>query len=372
MLFLQQDGQINEIRCYEEDSRIGNIYVARASNIVSNIKAAFVDIKKGESCYLPLEDWHGHPFKVGDLLVVQVTKDKIKSKQATVTTQISLSGKSVVVHAGTDVVGISTKITDKEVRNTLKQQFLEVLHDFKPVYNTTYGGILRTHAKEMDADSLKQEAHDLLTKLDDLLTRSQYATAYSCLYQPSEAYAKDMMDLKTKYPELTFISDVPSVVDAMAGKLEVEYYQDKSFTLASMYRLQRCLEKTVSKRVYLKSGAYLVIEPTEAMTVIDVNSGKAIKGSNSEEILYKINLEAAKECARQFRLRNLSGIIIIDFINMKEEHNRKRLMQELQDFVSMDSVLTTVVDMTKLGLVEVTRKKIRKALHEHKNITENV
>ena len=144
----------------------------------------------------------------------------------------------------------------------------------------------------------------------------------------------------------------------------VSLYEDIDVPVSARYNLTRIVEKATAKRVYLRSGAYLVIEPTEALTVIDVNSGKAIKGKDAAEIQYKLNREAALEVARQLRLRNLSGIIIVDFISMKSEEMNKRLMDELNGFVVTDRVATKVVDMTRLGLVEITRKKVRKPLHE--------
>ena len=156
------------------------------------------------------------------------------------------------------------------------------------------------------------------------------------------------------------MTDIPEVTEAIS---EIPLYTDE-YTLTLRYSLASLLEKTLSKRAYLKSGAYLVIEPTEAMTVIDVNSGKSIKGKNAEEQFLKINIEAAKEIARQLRLRNISGIVMIDFINMKEESHNHELMKNLAEYVRTDPVRTTVVDMTKLGLVELTRQKGKRALHE--------
>ena len=141
-------------------------------------------------------------------------------------------------------------------------------------------------------------------------------------------------------------------------------YTDENLPLMKLYRLESVLKSATDRRVWMKSGGYLVIEPTEALTVIDVNSGKSIKGKNAEEQFLKINIEAAKEIARQLRLRNISGIVMIDFINMKEESHNHELMKNLAEYVRTDPVRTTVVDMTKLGLVELTRQKGKRALHE--------
>ena len=147
----------------------------------------------------------------------------------------------------------------------------------------------------------------------------------------------------------------------------VTFYQDEMVSLFHLYRLQRILDESLHKQVWLKSGGYLVIEPTEALTVIDVNTGKYSGKKNLRETLLKINLEAAKEVARQLRLRNLTGIIIVDFIDMKEEEDQKQLMQALRSYAASDTVKTTVVDMTALNLVEITRKKGKRPLYEQLN-----
>lgn len=365
--FLMENAHAEEIRCYEADSLLGNIYVGRVSNILNNINAAFVDIAKGESCYLSLEDYHGdRQLKTGDLITVQVIKDKIKTKQAAVTANISISGEYVVVHAE-GITGVSAKIADREMRHSLKALLsacVSRFQDQKKCQDRLYGGIVRTKAEAGDITDIENETINLLCKLDDVLYRAAYATAYSCLRKSRPAYIQDIQDLQQKGVQI--VTDIPelaaecSIYDIDEPKL----YADEMIGLAAYYGLERILDKALSKRVYLKSGAYLVIEPTEAMTVIDVNSGKAIKGKNSEEMRYKLNIEAAQEISRQLQLRNISGMILVDFISMKEEDSNKRLLAELKNFTHGDTVPVQVVDITALGLVEMTRKKIRKPLYE--------
>lgn len=370
---LFEDGKAMEIRCYEADSILGNVYRARVSNLSPNINAAFVDIKKGESCYLSMDDYHGEKLKVGDLVTVQVVRDKIKTKRYAVTTDISLQGDYAVTTLFAPV-GVSSKITDsarKKELKTLMQNLLIAEQDaqfylaegnvaeIERIKKLTLGGIIRTQAEHAEDAAITREIEGQARLLYSIMKKSEYATQYTCLYHTEVEYIKDIRRLHA-LQDVEIVTDIPEVTEAIS---EIPLYTDE-YTLTLRYSLASLLEKTLSKRAYLKSGAYLVIEPTEAMTVIDVNSGKSIKGKNAEEQFLKINIEAAKEIARQLRLRNISGIVMIDFINMKEESHNHGLMKNLAEYVRTDPVRTTVVDMTKLGLVELTRQKGKRALHE--------
>lgn len=370
---LFEDGKAMEIRCYEADSILGNVYRARVSNLSPNINAAFVDIKKGESCYLSMDDYHGEKLKVGNLVTVQVVRDKIKTKRYAVTTDISLQGDYAVTTLFAPV-GVSSKITDsarKKELKTLMQNLLIAEQDaqfylaegnvaeIERIKKLTLGGIIRTQAEHAEDAAITREIEGQARLLYSIMKKSEYATQYTCLYHTEVEYIKDIRRMHA-LQDVEIVTDIPEVTEAIS---EIPLYTDE-YTLTLRYSLASLLEKTLSKRAYLKSGAYLVIEPTEAMTVIDVNSGKSIKGKNAEEQFLKINIEAAKEIARQLRLRNISGIVMIDFINMKEESHNHELMKNLAEYVRTDPVRTTVVDMTKLGLVELTRQKGKRALHE--------
>ena len=370
---LFEDGKAMEIRCYEADSILGNVYRARVSNLSPNINAAFVDIKKGESCYLSMDDYHGEKLKVGDLVTVQVVRDKIKTKRYAVTTDISLQGDYAVTTLFAPI-GVSSKITDsarKKELKTLMQNLLIAEQDaqfylaegnvaeIERIKKLTLGGIIRTQAEHAEDAAITREIEGQARLLYSIMKKSEYAAQYTCLYHTEVEYIKDIRRMHA-LQDVEIVTDIPEVTEAIS---EIPLYTDE-YTLTLRYSLASLLEKTLSKRAYLKSGAYLVIEPTEAMTVIDVNSGKSIKGKNAEEQFLKINIEAAKEIARQLRLRNISGIVMIDFINMKEESHNHELMKNLAEYVRTDPVRTTVVDMTKLGLVELTRQKGKRALHE--------
>ena len=378
---LTHEGKPYDIRCYEESSLIGNIYVAKVSNILNNINAAFVDIKKDLSCYLPLEDYHGKPLRAGDELIVQVTKDSIKTKQPTVTTNISMTGEYVVVHCD-KTVGVSAKIKGEAVRNTLKDIAGRALEEFKEnrlCADIEYGVILRTKCRDLFSENgVKSCCSDLNTNilyndimstakaLDELLRKAEYLKLYSVVKAGEAAYINDLAGMSDDISIITDDKDVYEELCVCYGTDcgRISFYEEDSISLNSIYNIPVTIEKSLKKMAYLKSGGYLVIEPTEAMTVIDVNSGKSIKGKNSEEDLFKINVEAAYEIARQIRLRNLSGIIIIDFISMKSTENQILLVDELKKATAPDYVGVIVVDITRLGLVELTRKKLRKPLYE--------
>lgn len=384
--FLMEDGKAKEIRCYDEESILGNIYVGRVSNIVKNINSAFIDIKKGLSCYYPLEEYIGDKLKIGDLLTVQINKEPIKTKQPSVTTKLSLTGEYVVVHQD-NTIGVSTKIKDNSKRDELKAVFDKAIRDFQgqqKCKDISYGGIIRTKAETVSTEIVYNETIKILCNLDEVVYKSKYATAYSCMFEKMPSYLQDIESMtgnnvskseiqKDDYAESSDSFEIITDLEYVITKCQ-EYnvpaprlYDDAMISMRALYNLDTVIEKALNKRVYLKSGAYLIIEHTEAMTVIDVNSGKAIKGNNKEDKLFAINVEAANEIARQLRLRNISGMIIVDFISMSNSYNEEQLLKVLRAAVYDDSVLTTVVDITKLGLVEMTRKRIRRPLFEVMN-----
>lgn len=375
----------------ESGSDIGSIYIGKVKNIASNIGACFVELAPGKTCFLPLteaedkhstlllnRDWDGG-IRPGDELLVQVTREAIKTKLPSVTTKVSFSGKYVVLSAGQRHLGISGKIKEGRKRELLELLQSNGLVDEKKICNTneimgiSYGFVVRTNAATLSDDQyLVQEWRALEEKWKTLLSHAKSRTCYSCLYQEMPTYIKNLRDIyDTSYDEI--LTDQLDIYEKLQEYFQqnslpehacLRFYNDEQISLSSLYGIPSKLEIALGNRVWLKSGGYLVIEPTEALTVIDVNSGKyESRRETSESSAYKINLEAAREIACQLRLRNLSGIILVDFINMKKNDN-SALMRYLKELCSQDSVPTEVVDMTPLGLVEITRKKINKTLKE--------
>ncbi len=364
--FLINEGNAEVIRAYEQESMLGNIYVGRVSNIVQNINSAFVDIQKGLSCYMSLEDYSGKKLKIGDNLTVQLNKEAVKTKAPSVTTRISLDGDYVVVMVD-GKIGVSSKIKSEARREELKSIINSTIDEFKTLQKSSdvnYGIIVRTKAEDASTDIIKQETINLLCKLDDIIYKANFQTIYSCLYEKCPMLIKDIISYQND--EVEIISDLDEVIEICCkyNIKDINQYNDKTVSLDALFGLKTIINKTLNKRVYLKSGAYIVIDHTEAMTVIDVNSGKAIKGSSKEEKVYAINLEAAEEIIKQLILRDISGIVIIDFISMNKDISQNQLLKELKNLAEMDKNQTTVVDITRLGLVEITRKRVRKPLHE--------
>ena len=354
---------------------IGNIYIAKAKNVVKNLNAAFVEIADGELCYLSLEecqnpyltnrDYDGRILQQ-DEIVVQLSKEPVKTKEAVVTTNLSFSGKYAVVTVGDSRIGYSNKLT-KRVKEEVKTYLSKHLPDFP------YGVVIRTNVSELtDYDILIQEILTLKQRCDRIFTIAKTRTCFSVLEQVLPNYLLQMRDMYVDmYDQI--VTDDKEIYDQAKNYLlqyqpedigKLVFYEDTILPLTKLYALESKLNEALSKHVWLKSGGYLVIEPTEALTVIDVNSGKCTMKKNKEDTFFLLNKEAADEIALQLKLRNISGIVIIDFINMKEEEHKRQIVSYLTSVLKKDSIRTSVVGMTPLGLVEVTRKKVNKTLAE--------
>ncbi len=310
-------------------------------------------------------DGRDRKLKEGDEIIVQVAKDAVKTKDPVLSGNLNFSGKYAVLTAGKRVIGFSSKIDDREWKERMHPQ-IEQLLDGKST-----GVIIRTNAYGQETKLLR-ELSALLEQFDRVMNLAQYRTCYSLLYEAEPDYLKalrncpngsleevvtDQPDLFARLQEYFRISDLSETTG-------LRFYEDKLLSLAKLYSLEYALEQSCQKKVWLKSGGYLIIECTEAMVVIDVNTGKYSGKKNLADTIRLINLEAAKEVAHQLRLRNLSGIIMVDFIDMDTEEDKALLMDTLKAAVRPDPVKTTVVDMTPLNLVEMTRKKEKKPLWE--------
>ncbi len=358
-------------------SILGNIYIGRVQNIVKNINAAFVEIEPGRICYYSLSENRRHWFgktpenrilHIGDEIMVQVEKDGIKTKSPMLTSNISLSGKYCVLTALSSQISFSSKIRSTQWKEHLKERL-------ETVRIGPWGIIIRTNAKDAEEETILNEILTLSKAFETLLNDREYRTCYSILYQSAPGYLKEVKNAYSASLK-AIVTDRPRLYEELSSYLsayqpedldKLSLYQDPMLSLSSLYSLETVFSQAVQPRVWLKSGGYLVIEPTEAMTVIDVNTGKFSGKKTMRETLLKINLEAADAAARELRLRNLSGIIIIDFIDMEADEDRELLMEHLRAAVRKDPIKTTVVDMTKLNLVEITRKKLQPSLYQQLN-----
>ena len=357
----------------EQKGILGNIYVGRVKNIVKNLNAAFIEIAPGMPCYYPLEDMRAPLFvkKInspklvqGDELVVQIAQESSKSKPPRVTTNLNLSGKYLVLTSENTKIGISKKI-NSEMRNKLKKDL-----SFKS--NGEFGLIVRTNAALAAKEEILAEYEQLSQEYFRLRETAPHRTLYSCLREQMPEYLHTLQNVNQSHLH-SVVTDDGELFETMKDYLakyqpedlkKLKFYEDDFLTLPNLYRLEIQMQEALQEKVWLKSGGYLMIQPTEALTVIDVNSGKSVSKKQVQEHYLKINLEAAEEILRQLRLRNLSGIIIVDFIDMKSEDAQESLMLLLREGACRDSVPVQIVDMTKLNLVEITRKKVRKSLAE--------
>lgn len=384
--YLQNDVLVDVYVTDDTPSCIGNIYVGKVKNIAPNIGACFVEIMPGELCFLPLKDAscqgplnrnNDGRILEGDELTVQIVRDAIKTKQAAVTTAISISDDYFVLTLGEPTLGISNKISTKK-KNLFKELLLEhqyidrFSHVTKLVNNCSVGLILRTACVDLlDAEEgyniLLQRLSEAFCTLECLLQKAAHSACYSLLNRAKTQTIKAYEHFKTENID-EIITDNQSVHDelnAHMGNTEIlRRYTDETYPLTKLYCLESKLKECLSPYVWLKSGANLVIEQTECLCTIDINSGKYSKKTTGSDMAYEINMEAIPEIARQMRIRNLSGIIIIDFINMKSNEQKEMILNTLRKYTSYDNVKTSVVDMTPLGLVEVTRKKINPSLKE--------
>lgn len=385
---LLTDGRLTELSVWPAESEqaaapLNSIYVGKVMNVAKNINAAFVELTKGQRAFLPLSHAENAcilnrkadgRILAGDELLVQVEREAVKTKEPVLTMEISIAGRYAVVFPGKDSgrLQFSGKLSDEE-RLSIARACSEAGITEEILASCSL--IVRTNAAELSDcryAPLISEAKALLAQASALWQTAGTRTCYSCLYRPESGFLTAVRDTpQEQYEEI--LTDDRQLYGQLHVWLERSYpevlgrlrlYEDISLSLPSLYGLSKKLREALEKRVWLKSGGYLVIEPTEALTVIDVNSGKYTGKKGMRDTFRLINREAALEIARQLRLRNLSGIILVDFISMDNKEDERELLHLLSAELKKDPVRAAVVDMTALGLVELTRKKVRRSLYE--------
>ena len=380
---LVEDFDIKEFKISENIEgevyfNIGDIIVGRVENIVNNINACFVEIFPGIQAYLPLSGdidivyANGKPGgtpAINDLILVQIAKLPTKTKSYSLTTDFTFIGKYAVLKPGMDRVHLSAKFKEEDNFTEIKSRFMPLGERF--VTETGSGAIIRKSAKNLSDKELENELYDLYVKFVSIINHGRHGVKYERIFKEIPEYLslirdncadieKIMTDDRETYEE--YKEYLGTFSENELDKLFL--YKDDMMSLSALYSVNTILEKALAKKVWLKSGAYIVIEYTEALTIIDVNSGKAIAGkSTNVETFMKINIEAAREIADQLRLRNISGIIIIDFIEIPKS-KEKELINAMEKFLKEDSTKSNVADITKLGLMELTRRRTGKPVHE--------
>lgn len=347
--------ELYRIQNFSDNSLIGNIYCGYVKDVVKNIDAAFVEFGDNLKGFLSLKNIEKKP-KSGGKILVQVAGDKIKTKDYALTLKLNLSSDNLVMVVGGSGISISRKITDNDTRNRLKSSL-------SSLDTGEYGFILRTSGADCSMEDILAQADLLKKQYEDILRRFNFSTSKALLFENNKI-VNACNEFINKYSG-EIKTDNENVYKFLTNsRISATYSTDTSISLCNKYALGKHLKNALSKKVWLKSGAYLVIEVTEALTVIDVNTGKAEFRSNKEKTFEKINLEAALEISKQLRIRNISGIIIVDFINMSKKESFQNLEDILKSYVDCDYVKCNIWGMTHLGLMEISRQKKEKPLKE--------
>ncbi len=366
------DHKLLEVNVVSKDPpMLGRIYAVKVRNVSPNLDACFVSAGNDLVFYLPYEELSDAIFikkcsdrkKIceGDELLVQVTTEAIKTKNARCTCRLSVAGTFCVVTSNPLSVTASKKLSSQD-----KERLLNVAQS---VTNGKTGIIIRTGAGEADEDVLKKEISLLQQKLCDIMAYGSKNTPYSCLYADRPAYVSLLPDVcgrvdsvvtddRTVYDE--FVDYASETDPSILNKLS--FYED-DYPLEKLYSMGHQIDRALKDTVFLPSGGNIVITVTEALTVIDVNTGTNVRNTAKENIILNTNVEAAREIAFQLRLRNISGIVITDFIDM-DKSGEDRVISVIKECFREDKCRVNVVGFTKLGLLELTRQKIRRSLYE--------
>ena len=370
-MVMTEDGRLTEMEVERpaHSHLVGNIYKGRVQNVLPGMQAAFVDIGQKKNAFLYLGDGvssdgrrsgGAEKFSVGQSVMVQVVKDAVGTKGPRVTTRISLPGRNIVLMPTADYIGMSRRIAEEEERERLHGVAQEICP-------AGMGLIIRTLAAGQDRDSLEADVSYLLRLWESLCARERVLAAPALLYRAADMAIRVARDLMTEEVERLIVDDadtyrrVGELVSYISPALEkrVVLYEGNT-PLFREYGAAEEVDALTDREVELPSGSFLVIDRTEALTVIDVNTGKFVGDANLSDTVYRANMEAAEEILRQLRLRDIGGIIIVDFIDMETEEQKEGLLAFLRERAKIDRTKTNIVGITPLGLVEITRKKSRR------------
>lgn len=390
-LIINSDGENKQIALVENGKLIekyderpdmhrleGNIYLGRVENVLQGMQAAFVNIGEEKNTFMHIKDVipkvsneTGNKnellskydikdyIRVGMPILVQVKKDSTNKKGARVSTNISLPGRFVVLLPDTNFITISKKITDNNKRKELQKAVQEELPK-------NYGAIIRTSAENKDADLIKRDVKSLI-KLWELIQESAKNLKEEKDFEPTLIYENEgiigklLTDLIDQSLERIMTNDeevynkISNILE-QSGANKIKLELKKKANILDLYDLENQIEKAKARKIWLKCGGFITIDKTEALTTIDVNSGKYVGGKDLEQTVYRVNKEATLEIAKQLRLRDIGGIIIIDYIDMEKEETKTKILEELNECLKKDRSKTQVIGFTPLDLLEMTRK----------------
>lgn len=395
-----RNGQLRDLILERKKARqlTGNIYRGRVTNILHNIQSAFIDINEGENGFIHMSDILENTkkfeqmfdmdfdldydiqtvdvrkqkklnieevLKIDQPVLVQVVKEPIGSKGARLTSNVSIAGRYLVLLPNSPHRGVSRKIEDRHARERLKKliRAFEMPHDM--------GLICRTASSQATTDMLISEAHELLESWQQIMEKFHQSSNPTLLYEECDILKRAVMTCVDRKYDRLLVDDYATYQKckkfykkfSLEHPLRIEYYRDK-IPMFERFNVEREIEKALRRKIWLPSGGYLYFDRTEAMFTIDVNSGRSTTSGegNVEETLVRINLEAADEIARQLRLRNVGGLVIVDFIDMRIRKNQRRVLERLKECMKEDPAKCTILSMSEFGLVEMTRQRSRESL----------
>ncbi len=383
-----EDGKLAElfVEQPENERMVGDIYLGKVVNVVKGMHAAFVDIGHDQDAFLHFSDigetlteyrsfididstYENSKSKSerpipreGQEILVQVIKEPISRKGARVSSELSFPGRFIVLVPNSDVVGVSKKIDSIKEKKQLKG----LIRAIKP---NGFGLIARTVAEQKNEDALRADLENLLKKWKKIEKKLKQVAPPALIYKDAAMASSVIRDLFTNDVTRVVIDskklyrEILAYLEDVAPTLahRVEYFKSQK-PIFDVFGIESEIDKSLARKIWTPSGGYIIVDHTEAMVVIDVNSGKYIRGKEPEETTLKINLEAAKEVARQLRLRDLGGLIVIDFIDMTDSNNKRRLYEEFRRELRKDRAQSSILPISDFGLIEMTRERIRPSL----------
>ena len=370
----------NILEKYEENEQSkrleGKIYLGKVQNVLQGMQAAFIDIGETRNTFIHLKDILPKVdiiknennldqeknikklVKVGDKILIQVKRDATNMKGAKVSTHINLPSRYFVLMPNTDIKTISQKIENEEEKNRL----MEIINEILP---EGFGIIVRTSALNKEKEELKNDLNETINKWKEIekLANDKETTYPMVVYEGQSFIETLLMDLIDK--DMTRIvvdnkkcyKEVEKIIKNLHEDITIELKENED--IFDIYDINDQLEKIKQRKIWLKCGGFITIDKTEALTAIDVNSGKYIGNKNLEQTVFKVNSEASIEIAKQLRLRDIGGIIIIDYIDMTDEEHKKQIIKVLEENLKYDRSKTQIVGFSKLNLLEMTRKHMK-------------
>ena len=378
--------QIRRIHCCASgEISVGTVVIGSVVRYIPSIHAAFIDVGSKTEYYLPIDERYNEKvylcdreydgnLRSGELVMAQVTTEPTRQKQPGLSSSISLQGYLCVINSDATGLCVSHKLSRKVQHEWNENEILREL-------SKRYQIIIRTNAvtdpneDELSAEEkirAEKEASELCSKMDNIFDHYRQRTKGSKLFEPTSEIRTFISNIPA-YSYYEIVTDQKDIFERLEkARMEglipegksIRFYDDSSYPITALYSLETAIHSLLEKKVWLKSGSFLYIEQTEALCAIDVNTGKNINGRNKEDTVFRTNMEAADAIAVQLTARNISGMILVDFINMEEQSHIDELLSHMKDLLSKDCVESKCIDITKLGLMEITREKKYKRFSE--------